>query len=272
MSFGLPESDDGKASSRYDAEYYASHLGGEPYTWENRVWRDFFATIADSLVAYAKPRTVLDAGCAIGFLVASLRGRGVDAHGIDVSTFAIGSVPKGLRPYCSVRSITEPFDRHYDVIVCIEVVEHLSPADGETAVANLCGHSDRVLFSSTPSDDAEPTHLNVRPPSYWAALFAREGFFRDFGYDATVVAPHACLFARRSPNAVALAAGYEQLYVEERLREFARAERSPGQEEAMPAGRSALLGLRSKLGPPGTARDRLLRQTFRAVWPRFKGR
>ena len=49
-------------------------------------------------------------------------------------------------------------------------------------MANLCPHTADVLFSSTPFDYDEATHLNVQPPDYWAALFARHGFYRDVDF------------------------------------------------------------------------------------------
>jgi hypothetical protein len=202
----------------YDSEYYASHLG-VPYTWSNPWWPEFFGRIADAVVAHVQPRTALDAGCALGFMVAALRDRGVEAHGIDISDFAIGEVPAPIRDFCRVASIREPLGNDYDVIVCIEVLEHLTPADAEPVIANLCAHAPAILFSSTPTDDVEPTHFNVREPAYWAALFARHSYFRDEAFDAGVVAPHACLYVRRERDVVELAASYEELYVHARLRQ-----------------------------------------------------
>ena len=79
-------------AGEYDADYYASHLGA-PYRRGDGVWEDFFAGIADAIVAGTAPRTVLDAGCGIGFLVEELRKRDVDAYGIDISEYAISQVP-----------------------------------------------------------------------------------------------------------------------------------------------------------------------------------
>ena len=66
--------------------------------------------------------------------------------------------------------------------------------------ANLCAVADRVLFSSSPLDYAEATHVNVRPPEAWAADFAAHGFFRNLDYDATYLTPWAVLYERRSDD------------------------------------------------------------------------
>lgn len=246
-----------------------------PYTWSNPWWPEFFGRIADALVAHVQPKRALDAGCALGFLVAALRERNVDAYGVDVSQFAIEQVPEASREFCRVGSVTEPFGARYDVVICIEVLEHLPPEDAEPAIANLCDHGDRVLFSSTPTDDVEPTHLNVRPTSYWASLFAARGYFRDMEFDAAVVAPHACLFVRESRSAVDLAGAYEELYVQARLREAdLLAEVGVQQEQiaaaAVQADRPqasqlyrALLEARTRLAPPSTRRDAVVRAVMR---------
>ena len=67
-----------------------------------------------------------------------------------------------------------------------------------------------MLFSSTPSDYAEQTHLNVQPPEYWAGLFARASFYRDVDLEATFVAPHAVVFRRHRGSMVPIVRGYER--------------------------------------------------------------
>jgi O-antigen biosynthesis protein len=185
----------------YDARYYAtscdSRHTGLRYSRDEPYWPAFFDGVAQAIVERLSPATVLDVGCAIGMLVEALRERGVEARGIDISEWAIEQVPPTLRPYCRVGSLTDAIEGDYDLITCIEVTEHLPPFAAEEAVANLCRHSRAVLFSSTPDDFDEPTHLNVRAGGYWAQLFDRHGFGRDPDFDASVLAPHAVLFRRR---------------------------------------------------------------------------
>lgn len=71
------------AAQRYDAHYYATGCGSPME--RNAVWLAQFAGIADRIISDMQPRTVLDAGCAMGFLVEALRARGVEAWGIDIS-------------------------------------------------------------------------------------------------------------------------------------------------------------------------------------------
>ena len=195
-------------AAKYD-EYYFEHCLGKPYKRDTH-WVSFFAAIADHLIATIQPRTVLDAGCALGILVEALRARGVEAEGIDVSEFAVAHVYEPIRPYCRVGSIADEFPGRYDLIISIEVLEHMPARDGEAAIANFCRHTDDVVFSSTPLDHRETTHVNVQPPEYWAELFARHGFYRDVDFDASFITPWAARFRRSEDPVPRIIRGYER--------------------------------------------------------------
>lgn len=192
-------------------EYYYRNCCGQPYD-RNETWLRFFGLVADRIVADINPRTVLDAGCAIGLLVEALRDRGVDARGVDISSFAIESVPEPLRPYCAEGSIAEPFGQRFDLIVCMEVLEHMPAGEADRAIANIAAHADDVLFSSTPFDYREPTHVNVRMPEDWAEAFARHGFHRDVDFDASFITKWAVRFTRRGVPAHRIVRDYERRF------------------------------------------------------------
>jgi len=202
---------DPAASQRLFDAYYFAHCCGEPYK-RSPAWLSLFNNMAEAITRQIDPRTVLDAGCAMGILVEALRQRGVEAWGVDISQYAIQNVPPKLQPYCRLGSVVDPFERSYDLIVCIEVLEHLPPAEAERAVANLCRHSADILFSSTPLDYQEPSHFNVQPPEYWAELFARQGFFRDVDFDASFITAWAVRFRRQDDPLARLVRQYERKF------------------------------------------------------------
>ena len=195
-------------ATSFGAEYYATSCG-KPYC-RNEEWLAFFGAIAGRIVAEIDPRRVLDAGCAMGLLVETLRQRGVDAFGIDLSAYAIASAGSDVRPYLKEASVVAELDATYDLVVSIEVLEHMPPLDAEAAIANFCRHTDDVLFSSSPLDYSEITHVNVRPPEYWAGQFARQGFVRDVDFDASFITPWAVRFRRSSEPLHRVIAGYER--------------------------------------------------------------
>lgn len=178
----------------YGAFYYR-HDCGVPYE-RNEHWLKFFDDVADRIVRDLHPASVLDAGCAMGFLVEALNRRGVDAQGIDISEYAISKVHESVADRCRVASIAEPFSQRFDLICCVEVLEHLPPEEAGPAIANLCRSTDRILLSTSPDDFGEATHLNVQPPESWSALLASEGFFRNLDLDFSYLTPWAALYTR----------------------------------------------------------------------------
>lgn len=178
----------------YDEHYFANCCG-PPYRRDDH-WMTFFGLIAERIVIDLKPRIVMDAGCAMGFLVEILRDRDVEAYGVDISNYAIGNVHEDVRPYCWVGSITEEFPKKYDLIVAIEVFEHLSEDDARKAAENFYQHGGDVLFSSTPFDFEEKTHVNVQEPEYWVSLFSEYGYYHDPEYAASYITDWAMLFRK----------------------------------------------------------------------------
>jgi SAM-dependent methyltransferase len=192
----------------YDQFYY-QHCCGRPYV-RNHEWLSFFGAIADHIKQDVAPQSVLDAGCAMGFLVECLRERGVEAFGVDISEYAIQRVREDIQPYCWIGSLLDPLPRTYDLIVCIEVLEHLSPQECDQVISHFCRAADDILFSSTPDDYREATHINVRPPDYWAGLFARHGFYRDVDFDATFITAWAMRFRKAHEPVYRLVEAYER--------------------------------------------------------------
>jgi SAM-dependent methyltransferase len=185
----------GTSSEDYDAYYY-SHYSGPSYDVDEPHWIRFFGNLADRLISLLEPTTSLDAGCAKGILVGSLVERGVDAHGVDVSEHAIENGDPRAAGRLSVQDLTKPIEGRYDMVTCIEVIEHLSQGDAELALDNLCAVTDRLVLTTTPFDLRDVTHVNVRLPQHWAAMLAERGFFRRPDVDLAFIAPWAVMFQR----------------------------------------------------------------------------
>jgi len=194
----------------FDAYYYA-HCCGKPY---GRLpeWFQFFSGISERVMSDIRPRKVLDAGCAIGLLVEELRKRGAEAFGVDISEYAISQVDESVKPFCWAGSICDPLPERYDLVVTIEVLEHMPKDQAEKAIENICRSTDDVLFSSSPFDYKEVTHVNVQPPEYWAEQFARQGFYRDVDFDASFMTPWAVRFRKRSEPDHLLVKDYERAF------------------------------------------------------------
>ena len=183
------------SSELYGESYYESHLGPHPYVRSER-WLNFFGQIADKLIQNFSPSKVFDAGCALGFLVESFWDRGVEAYGRDISTYAISQVRPDIRSYCSQGSIAEPIEGKYDLVTCIEVLEHMPEDEAIKAIQMMATVTDKIVFSSSATDFSEITHINVRPSIYWLKQFAKVGFSPLSTFEASFIAPHAFVLKR----------------------------------------------------------------------------
>jgi cyclopropane fatty-acyl-phospholipid synthase-like methyltransferase len=197
----------------FDASYYQYYCGKLPYG-RSEEWLALFRRFAERIDTDIGPRKVLDAGCAMGLLVEALRNRGIEAYGVDLSSYAIGQIVDPIRPFCWQGSLIDPLTDSYDLIVTIEVLEHMPIRDAEAAIANICAHTSDVLFSSTPSNYKESTHVNVHPTHYWVEQFARHGFLRDVDFDSGFITPWAIRFRKRGEPAHRVARDYERRYWE----------------------------------------------------------
>ena len=79
----------------------------------------------------------------------------------------------------------------YDVVICREVLEHLTLKDLVVTVRTLCALSRRYVYVTTrfaqapghfltvdTSDDLDPTHITMLTPAFLRLLFVLEGFRR----------------------------------------------------------------------------------------------
>lgn len=211
----------------YEESYYNNYdIGGRAVSYlESPELRAFLAGAARELTAVFQPKTVLDAGCAMGVLVSEFVKQGVEAWGLDLSDYAVTHTDPLAAGRCFQGSLAEPFPAQlpgrFDLVTCMEVVEHMPPEEGRAAIANLCAVTDTVVFCSTPDDFEDKTHVNVQEREYWAACFAENGFFDDLSIRPLFLSSYAVCYRRRA-DWLSQVKQYER-YVREtdgRLRDF----------------------------------------------------
>lgn len=82
----------------------------------------------------------------------------------------------------------------FDLVTCIEVVEHIPAEDIADALDNLTAlvaDGGFLIFSSTPTADAQDTHLNVQPKRFWLKQFQQRGFTEATEYNVGYISRHA---------------------------------------------------------------------------------
>ena len=125
-----------------------------------------------------RPQRVLDVGCGVGAWLAAFWEQGVrDVWGVDgdyVDRQALLVPPNRF----SVHDLATPFrpDAIYDLVVCLEVGEHLPPERAEGFVEDLTRLGPVVLFSAAVPGQGGVAHVHERWPDYWAGLFKERGY------------------------------------------------------------------------------------------------
>ena len=101
------------------------------------------------------PQRALEAGCALGLLVKALRGRGVEAEGFDFSRWCVENVHPDVKAWVrwgDVLDLARP-ERLYDLVLALDILEHVPPASVPLMLANLAGSLEPggVLFTVVPA-------------------------------------------------------------------------------------------------------------------------
>lgn len=183
--------------TNFNKDYFENYANKGPYS--EKLYLEFHESIAKAVKTKLNPKKLLDVGCARGFLVSALRKQKINAFGIDISDYAIANALEESRPYCRIQSITESLGDRYELITCIEVMEHLPEEEAKRAIANICSHTDALLFSSSSNFmHPDQTHINQHLPEYWIDLFAHFGFELDKSFDASFISKDAMKFDRKN--------------------------------------------------------------------------
>lgn len=130
------------------------------------------------LIGDHTPRHLLDVGCGTGtWLRAALdlgveRVRGID--GVRVAREGL-HVDDSLITQCDFRDDWH-VDGDYDLVLCLEVAEHLEEAHARRFIRNLTHCGDRIIFSAANPWQLGQHHVNCQWPRYWQGLFNQCGF------------------------------------------------------------------------------------------------
>ncbi len=149
----------------YDREYYDGEAESGYAAYADGEWT---AQLCGVFADHLAPRRLLEVGCAKGFLVRRFRSLGIDAYGVDISSYAIGAAPDEVKPYVSVADIRElPWpDGSFDMVLCMETLEHVPPEEVPQAIAELARVSSGTVLCSIPSfgfNDYGPQGLPMTP-------------------------------------------------------------------------------------------------------------
>jgi SAM-dependent methyltransferase len=179
------------AAAHYDQEYFTGDWrdAGNNYSLETR--RTIEAKNPFLIKEVFQPRKVLDLGCGPGALMHLLWELGVDVEGIDFAPSSRQLATPQVRDRITVGAVTDPALKSagaYDLVVCREVLEHLTVLQVKQAVANMARLTSKYVYVTTrfhpsPSSlldfttqfDVDPSHITLLNKDMLRLMFVLEG-------------------------------------------------------------------------------------------------
>lgn len=158
-----------RAGANYDADFYRGQRDGS---------RSSAAAILPRLIDWFRPSSVVDVGCGVGTWLSEARRLGiedvigVDGDHVDRSLLEIPS--DRFLP----RNLDEPLNlgRRFDLVLCLEVAEHLPSLSADALVKSLTEAGPVVVFSAAIPGQGGNGHVNEAWPEAWARRFAEHGY------------------------------------------------------------------------------------------------
>ena len=178
-------------AEHYDAEYFTGEWrdAGNNYNLETR--RTIEAKNPALIKDVFQPQRALDLGCGPGALMHLLWELGVDVEGIDFAESSKRLATPEVRDRITVGSVTDPTlkpDNAYDLVICREVLEHLTVLQVKQAVANMVRMTRTFIYVTTrfhpnpgdlldfnQQDDLDPSHITLLNKDMLRLMFVLEG-------------------------------------------------------------------------------------------------
>ena len=141
--------------------------------------------IVPLLVDLFNPKTVVDVGCGIAnflkiFLKYNIENvKGLDGAWVDLSKLAANIPVEKFQKIDLEREFEQYAQENakkYDLLISLEVAEHLSVDYSKNFIKSLCALSDTIVFSAAVPLQGGQNHLNEQWHSYWIKIFNEMGY------------------------------------------------------------------------------------------------
>lgn len=155
----------------YDREYFTAGTKSNYRPYGPGDWADGLVRM---VMRNLRPESVLDVGCATGWMV-KLLSHQTKALGFDISSWAIRNT---VAPRAAVwqGDATDPAAWvDVDLVLCTEMLEHLTPEQAQAFMFNAYEHSWRALLliavdNGGGAEEGDASHINVAPMGWWIQL------------------------------------------------------------------------------------------------------
>ena len=178
----------------FDEKYFEDGVRSRVSAYENYRWMpERSIREASSIINNISFTTVLDFGCAKGFMVHALRLLGKEAHGVDVSEYAVTNCHPKVKDYLTVVDTAEDIKGGWDLIIAKDVLEHI-PKEEIPSVLTALRRRCKTIFVAVPLGDGtryrireyemDITHVTKESEEWWLTTLVDAGFkIKYFDYE-----------------------------------------------------------------------------------------
>ncbi|HEY1062861.1 MAG TPA: class I SAM-dependent methyltransferase [Daejeonella sp.] len=132
--------------------------------------------IVKELIRLLDPQSVIDIGCGIGTFLYCFKKNGVEkVLGIDGDWVNRDLLYKHILPNeFLVQDLEKPLqlEEKFDLVICIEVAEHLSEKASDILIKTLTNAGKVVVFSAAIPFQGGQNHINEQWLDYWIKKFS----------------------------------------------------------------------------------------------------
>jgi len=178
-------------SGHYDSEYFTGDWRAEGNNYNLETRRQIEAKNPSLIKDVFQPKKVLDLGCGPGALMHLLWELGVDVEGIDFAESSKQLATPQVRDRITVGVVTDQTLKPagaYDLVICREVLEHLTVLQVRQAVTNMVRMTSMFIYVTTrfhpaPANlldfttqfDVDPSHITLLNKDMLRLMFVLEG-------------------------------------------------------------------------------------------------
>lgn len=131
------------------------------------------------LIDLFHPQRVLDVGCGIGTFLARFKQTGIKVLGLDGPWVNKELLYQNIsKDEFIEQDLSRPWklNEQYDLILSLEVAEHIEPAYADTFVQNLVSAGKIIIFSAAVPQQGGQNHVNEQWLLYWKEKFMQHDY------------------------------------------------------------------------------------------------